>query len=67
MSASCGVVRSGAKFTSEFATILLERPKVFLAGTEGATMSDSVVEVHGDEIGDTDEGRVPAGTLNTAV
>jgi len=58
---------SGGKFTPEFATILLECPKVCLAGTEGAAMSDSVVEVHGNEIGDADEGRVPAGALNSAV
>ena len=58
---------SGGKFTSEFSTILLECPKVRLAGTEGTAVSDSVVEIHSNEIGDADVGRAPAGTLNTAV
>ena len=55
------------KFTSEFTTILLECPQVRLAGSEGAALSDGVVEVHGDKIGDAEEGRLPASALNAAV
>jgi len=62
----CGT-EGEARFTSEFATKLLECPKVWLAGTEGTSLSDSIIEVHGNEVGDADVGRGPAGTLDTTV
>jgi len=55
------------KLTPEFVSKLLEGPKVWLAGGEGAALGDGIVEVHGNEIGDFDEGRVPPIAFNTTV
>lgn len=52
---------------SELVTILLEGPNVIAAASEGATLSDGVVEVLGDQITDLDEGRTPSSTIDTAV
>lgn len=53
--------------TSELFTVLFERPKIILASREGAALSDSVVEVHGNEISYADKGRGPSTALDTAV
>lgn len=53
--------------TSELPTVLFERPNIFLALLEGAALSDSVVEVHGDEISYVDKGRGPSAVIDTAV
>ena len=66
-SAPCIVAQKWIEFTPEFGSKLLECPNMLLAGTEGAALSDGVVEVHGNEIIDVDEGRVPTSALNTAV
>lgn len=60
-------IKVGASLTPEFATELLEGPKVSLTGGERTALSDGVVEVHGDEVADADKWRFPARALNAAV
>lgn len=64
-------VHRGAKLevelTSVLVTILLEGPNVVLAGIEGTTLSDGVVEVHGNQISYLDIGRVPSTVFDTTV
>jgi len=52
---------------SEFVSELLESPNVRLAGGKGAALGNGIVKVHGNEIGDSDEGRVPPSAINTTV
>ena len=59
--------RSETKLTSKFSAKLVKGPKELLAGGEGTTLSDGVVEVHGNEITDADKGRVPSRALDTTV
>ena len=46
---------------------LLEGPSVRLAGSEGTALCDSGVEVHGDEIVDVEEWRVPSTVVDATV
>jgi len=60
-------VRLEMKLTIELATKLLEGPSVWRAVSEGTAKGDGFVEVHGDEVRDTNEGRVPPSAFNTTV
>ena len=55
------------KLTPKFIAKLLKGPNVVLAGSERTALGDGVVEVHGNEISDADEGRSPSSTLDTTV
>lgn len=60
-------IRLETKLTPVLVTKLLEQPNKLLAFSEGAALSDGIVEVHGDEISYVDIGRVPSVAFETAV
>lgn len=59
--------KAEVKPTFEFTTELLESPNMLFTGSEGATLSDGGVKVDRNEIGDADEGRVPARAIDTTI
>ena len=46
---------------------VLKCPNEIGASTEGAALTDGVVEIHGDQITDSDIGRVPPASFDTTV
>lgn len=61
------IIKSEIELTSALFTKCVERPSVWLAVAVGTALGNSIVEVHSNEIGHVDKGRVPSTALDTTV
>ena len=55
------------RLTPILVAILLKGPNIRAASSEGTALADSIVEVHGDQIGDLDKGRGPPSAIDATV